>query len=440
MHALFVIAVLGAAGPVDRPCPVGAVVARDALQLAALLASDEREIWIAGLVVGDFVGARPSTSLGMNGVGTLGMNGAPLQTNGGLSLHGCEKAVLQGTGKGTVLKLHGDDVLVEDLTLQKSGIRTSFEDGALKLTGARAMVRRVRVRDTLYGIAFEQCHACRLEDAEISGRPELEENERGDAVKLWEAHGSEVRRIWVHGMRDVVVWYSRHVTLEDNRITGGRYGTHFMYAHDSTVRRSVLRGNTVGIFVMYSARVVAEDNELSGARGPAGMGIGFKESDSVTLKRNYIVSNTIGTYLDSTPHNPSMPVLFEGNVLALNGVALRTHSSEKGAKFQGNDFLSNDVLVEVDGNGDAQGVEFVGNHWESYAGYDLDGDGVGDVAFQQKQASRALSDSHSELKFFNGTAAFGLYDAVATALPYFASRLLFEDLRPAVRPHRKVPR
>ena len=459
MQGLIVIAMLFAAGPIDRACPEGATVARDARQLTALLTSDAKDIWIAGLVVGDFEAKRPSTVLGKNGTTSAATEGwTPLKMYGsdplgtpllinsstpvgaGLALHGCERAILQGTGKGTVLRLHGDDVLVEDLTLQKSGSRTSFEDGALKVTGERAMVRRITVRDTLYGIAFEQCRSCRLEDTEITGRPQLEENERGDAVKLWEAHGSEVRRIGVHGMRDVVVWYSRHVTLEDNRITGGRYGTHFMYAHDATVRRSVLRGNTVGIFVMYSARVLAEDNELSGARGPAGMGIGFKESDSVTLKRNSIVSNTTGTFLDSTPHNPSMPVLFEGNTFALNGVALRTHSSEKGAKFQGNDFLSNDVLVEVDGNGDARGVEFTGNHWGSYAGYDLDGDGVGDVAFQLKQASRSLSEARPELKFFDGTAAFGLYDAVSTALPYFASRLLFEDPRPAMRPNRKVPR
>ncbi len=416
MTALLVIAVLSAAGPVDRPCPEGAVVARSASQLSSLLQGELQDLWVAGVIVGDFEAKR------------------------GVALHGCEGAVLQGTGHGTVLKLLGDDVLVEDLTFEKSGVRTSFEDGALKVTGKRAMVRRVRVRDTLYGIAFEKCHDCRLEDAEISGRPELEENERGDAVKLWEAHGSQVRRVWVHGMRDLVVWYSRHVTLEDNRITGGRYGTHFMYAHDSIVRRSTLRGNTVGIFVMYSARVLVEDNELSGARGPAGMGIGFKESDAVTLRRNAIVSNTIGTYLDFTPRDPSQPVLFEGNTLALNGVALRTHSSERGAKFLQNDLLSNDVLVEVDGNGDARGVEFAGNYWATYAGYDLDGDGVGDVPYQLKRASSALSDAHPELKFFHGTAAFGLFDAVATALPYFASHVLLEDLRPVMHPHRELPR
>lgn len=416
MSAALLLFVVLAAGPVDRPCPGGGVVVHDEGELRAALAGDARDIWLSGRVTGDFESKRA------------------------IALHGCNRAVLEGSGRGTVLKLKGDDVLVEDVTFEKSGARTSFEDGALKISGERAVVRRVAVRDTLYGIAFEQCHSCLLEDSDITGRMGIEENQRGDGVKLWEAHGSSVRRVKVHDVRDVVVWYSRHVTLEDNVITGGRYGTHFMYAHDSTVRRSVMRNNTVGIFVMYSARVLAEDNELSGARGPAGMGIGFKEADAVTLKRNAIIANTTGTYLDNTPRDPKQPVLFEGNVLALNTVALRTHSSERGAAFLKNDFISNDALVEVDGRGDALGVEFTGNHWDTYAGYDLNGDGVGDVAFQVKRASSVLADAHPDLKWFHGTAAFGLYDAVASALPYFTTTLLLEDKQPQVHPHRELPR
>src|SRR5690606_8156416 len=151
------------------------------------------------------------------------------------------------------LKLTGDDILVEDLSLERSGARVSAEDGALKVSGRRAVVRRVAVRDALYGIAFEQCQQCALEDSSVQGRAGIEENQRGDGIKLWEAHGSRVVRNSVRGVRDVVVWYSRQVTLEDNRIVDGRYGTHFMYAHGASVRRSTLRGNTVGIFVMYSA-------------------------------------------------------------------------------------------------------------------------------------------------------------------------------------------
>src|SRR6187551_2297396 len=131
-------------------CPAGAAVARDAAHLEALLQGEEKDLWVAGHIVGDFSAKR------------------------GLSLHGCEDAVISGTGKVTVLQLRGDDVLVEDLTLQNSGIRTSFEDGALKVSGKRVIVRRVKVRDTLDGIAVEQCHDCRLEDAEIIGRAGIE--------------------------------------------------------------------------------------------------------------------------------------------------------------------------------------------------------------------------------------------------------------------------
>ncbi len=110
------------------------------------------------------------------------------------------------------------------------------------------------------------------------------------------------------------------------------------------------------------------------------------------------------------------------------------------ARFTRNDFLDNDVLVEVDGNGDARGIDFEHNHWVDYAGYDLDRDGVGDVPFQVKRLSSTLTDAHPELRWFQGTAALGLYSAVAQALPYFGSTVLLEDARPAVRPFRGVPR
>ncbi|HET9450822.1 MAG TPA: NosD domain-containing protein, partial [Aggregicoccus sp.] len=207
-----------------------------------------------------------------------------------------------------------------------------------------------------------------------------------------------------------------------------------------TVRRSVLRDNVVGIFVMYSARVLAQDNVLAGARGPAGMGIGFKESDAVTLERNRIVANSAGIYLDYTPRNPDLPVRFEDNTFALNGVALRMHGTERGAAFLRNDFLDNGSLLEVDGNSDAREVLFQGNHWSVYAGYDLDGDGTGDVAYVLKQASSDLGQNRPQLKFFHGTAAMGLYDAISQAMPFFGTRVMLEDARPAMRPHHEVPR
>ncbi len=410
-----------ALGPLNSECPATATsVATDADQLTKALASGQTEVWVSGQIVGDFESLRPGTQA--------------------VRLMGCKGATILGSGKGTVLRLSGDDLLVQDIAVSGTGSRVSAEDGAIKVSGKRAVIRRVAVTDALYGIAMERCERCTLEDSTIGGRASIEPNQRGDGVKLWEAHHATVRRNRVVGVRDVVVWYSRFATLEENEIRDGRYGTHFMYAHDSVVRDSRMVNNIVGIFFMYAARVRAENNDLAGASGAAGMGIGFKECDAVMLINNRIVANTSGVYLDFTPRDPRQAVVFEGNLFALNNIAIRTHSSERGAVFRRNDFHENDVLIEVDGNGDALQVVFENNYWAAYAGYDLNRDGTGDVAFQVKRPTSDLRDAYPVLRFFHGTAAMRLYDASAGALPFFVSKLVMQDPSPAMRPFAEVPR
>jgi len=150
----------------------------------------------------------------------------------------------------------------------------------------------------------------------------------------------------------------------------------------------------------------------------------------VTLVGNHLVANTTGAYLDQTPRKPGSTLLLEGNVLALNDVGLRLHGSEKGARVAGNDFHENAVTVQVDGGGSATGVAFDGNHFSDYEGYDLDGDGHGDVAYQQKLLSGELTDQHPALRFFHATAAMGMIDAIAHAVPVLSAKVLMSDARP----------
>lgn len=346
-----------------------------------------------------------------------------------LAIHGTKVAVLEGSGTGTVVTVQANDVSIEDVVVRRSGKRHTAEDAAIKATGERIRVAGVRVEDTLFGISLEACRDCTVERVHVVGSGDDTEL-RGDAIKLWEAHGSTVRGCTVDRSRDVVVWYTRHATLEDNVVTRSRYGTHFMYAHDAVVRSSKFEGNIVGVFVMYSMRLTAEGNVLAGARGAAGVGLGFKDSDAVTVRGNWMVANTTGTYLDNTPRTPSEAVTFERNVLALNDVGIRLHSAEKGLHLVGNDIRNNASVIEVDGGGDALSVDVRGNHFSDYEGYDLDRNGIGDVAYEVKALSSELTESHPALKFFRGTPAMGLIDAVAHAVPVLSSRRLLVDPEP----------
>jgi nitrous oxidase accessory protein len=399
-------------GPRDVPESATATPAAsfDALQALVADPNGPREIeLVAGVHVGDLVIKRPVAVRGRRG------------------------AVLEGTGHGTVVAITASDVAVENVVIRKSGRRHTSEDSGVKAKGDRVRIADVSIEDALFGIDFAECHDCAIERSHVVGTdddPEL----RGDGIKLWESHGTHVTGCLVERARDVVVWYTRHATLEGNVVRGSRYGTHFMYAHDAVLRKSRFEDDVVGVFVMYSQRLTIEDNVLAGARGAAGVGLGFKDSDAITLRRNWLVANTTGTYLDNTPRTAEEPVVFEANVVALNDVAVRLHMSQTGVHVVGNDFRDNAAVIEVDGQGDALGADFRGNHYSDYAGYDLDGDGVGDVAYEVKTLSSELTESHPTLKLFTGTAALGVIDAVAHAVPVLSAKKLLRDPSPRVAP------
>jgi nitrous oxidase accessory protein len=349
-----------------------------------------------------------------------------------LALYGGRGTVIEGTGTGSVVTIRTSDVVVEDVTVRHSGHRHTTEDAGIKATGSHIRIAHVDVADTLFGISFEECKFCEIQAAHVVGYEE-ETELRGDGIKLWESNDSSVRDCVVEHARDLVVWYTKRASLEGNTVRGGRYGTHFMYAHDAVVRNSRLEGNVVGIFVMYSKRLTLDGNVLAGARGAAGMGLGFKDSDSITARGNWIVANTTGTYLDNTPRTREDAVTFDGNMLALNDVAVRLHSADAGLVFRGNDFRQNAWLIEVDGGGTALSVAFRGNHYSDYEGYDLDRDGVGDVAYEVKLLSGDLTERRPVLKYFRGTAAMGLVDAVAHAIPVLAANKLLSDGAPLMQ-------
>lgn len=402
------------AGPFEQAAPAGAVVAHDEAELRSLVLDPRGpgEVWLEGRTYRtDLALSRP------------------------IALHGNGHTVIEGSGTGTVISVTADRVLLDDLTVRHSGHHFTTEDAGIKAKGDAVRLTHVAVDDVLFGVDLAECPNCIIEHTRVTG-PSGDRELRGDGIKLWQSHDAIVRSCIVEYGRDLVVWYSRHALLEDNIVRHGRYGTHFMYSHDAVVRRSRLEGNVVGIFVMYSARLLAEHNVLAGARGPAGMGIGFKESDGVAVDDNWIVANTTGIYLDRTPLMPTHPVTFSRNVLALNDVALRFLSSEQGLTFSDNDVHNNVTVVQVDGGGDAMGTTFAGNHWTDYEGYDLDGDGTGDVPFELKQLSSELTDAHPSVRFFVGTGALQLFDSIARAVPVLSSHKVLVDRTPSMAPRR----
>lgn len=362
-----------------------------------------------------------------------GIHRGPLRIDRRVTLVGEPGAELRGNGRGTVLHVAAAGAAVRDLAIRSGGGDATRGDAGVLVTADGVRLESLDIADVLVGVDFRGAAGCELRDSTIRGREEPGLGLRGDGIRLWEADGNTVEGNTLTGVRDLVVWYSERNRIVGNRVSGSRYGTHFMHADESVVRDNVYDDVVVGIFVMYSTGLVLSGNEVRHANGAAGVGLGFKDSDDVLATDNRLVDNTTGIYVDATPHRIDGAARFEDNVIAYNDTGVRFHGAQSGARFQGNDFHENARAVAVDGRADTSGVAFEGNRWSDYAGYDLAGDGVGDVPYELRAASVTLLATNPSVGFFHGTLAAGLLDLFAAAFPMFAPPPIARDPRPVAR-------
>lgn len=181
---------------------------------------------------------------------------------------------------------------------------------------------------------------------------------------------------------------------------------------------------------MYSRDVLLQGNAVLASHGAASMGFGLKESGNITVRGNLLAHNATGIFLDNSPLNPGDRNLIEGNVFRLSETAVGFLSSQKDNVFRRNSFRDNTTQVRVDGGGDAMGVTWEENDWDDYAGFDLDGDGYGDIPHELSDLADALEARHSELGFLRGTPALALVSVAGHVAPLFAPKPVLRDSRP----------
>ena len=357
----------------------------------------------------------------------------PIVIDRPLRLWGPATAVLRAN-EGSTMRVRGSGVTLQGFTIAGSGQRFDLMNGGVHLEGEQHVVDGVTVRETLFGILAERCKRATIVNNTVIGTGLPAMGLRGDAIRLWETTDSDVRGNVVTGARDVVVWYSSRNRLVNNTVTGSRYGTHFMYSHENVVEDSRYVGNEVGVFVMYSHDVALRRNLLAKCGGAAGIGIGLKEAGNLLVEDNWLLANTTGIYVDHSPLDPAHHNHYLRNVVRFAETAVSLHASVVRSEFADNEFRDNGACVKVGGQGDALGCTFAGNYYDTYRGYDFNGDGRGDVPFEFRRLSTQLEGRYPELALLHGAPAMSMVDLVGEVMPLFTPRRLMRDETPRLRP------
>lgn len=365
-----------------------------------------------------------------------GLHRGPVVVEHAVTLVGIGDPVIDGGGDGTVVTFKTGGGRIAGFTIRASGTRNDREDAGVQAFGP-VVVEHNRLEDVLFGIDVQIGPGSVVAGNTIVGR-EIDIARKGDAIRMWESHDARVEGNRVIDARDVVIWYSERVTVRDNHVSGSRYGLHFMYSSGSHVTGNRLERNAVGAYAMYSADIVYARNVLAGNHGPSGYGIALKDTDNIRIADNVIAGNRTGLYFDNSPGKPDAYNHLQDNVIAFNDIGAAFMPSVKRNIFDANSFIENTQQVAVLAGGAFDGNDWTpggkGNYWSSYAGYDADGDGLGDLPYREVSLFGDLLERHADLRLFSMSPAQSALDLAARAFPVFRPPPTLTDTAPRMAP------
>jgi nitrous oxidase accessory protein len=357
-----------------------------------------------------------------------GVHRGPLRVAKPVRLVGAEGPIIDGGGRGTVVRLEAPGATLRGFTIRSSGILLEREDVGVLGAASDLVIEDNRVEDVLFGIYLRQAPRSVIRRNQLRGK-DLPLPRRGDLIRLWYSNDVTLEANTTRGGRDAVLWYSNHLAIRDNRLSGGRYGLHFMYCDDATVAGNQLHDNLVGAFLMYSRRLQLRENWIASNRGASGYGIGLKDMESVDIAGNVLAGNKVGIFLEHATGQ------FTHNLLADNDKGMVIYPSATGNRFEGNSFLENREQVVIEGFADTMTTNrWQGNYWSDYRGYDADGDGQGDRAYRPARLFERLADRQPALRMFGDGPSAQAIDFAARVFPVFEPKPKFVDESPRMRP------
>jgi nitrous oxidase accessory protein len=366
-----------------------------------------------------------------------GTYAGPLLVDRPLTLLGHDWPVIDGGGQGTVVTISAPGVRIEGFVVRNSGSSHDREDSGIRVRAPRAAIVSNQVLDTLFGIYLEDSPDSLVERNVVVGK-ELPEPARGDGLKIWHSPRARLIENELRDIRDVLVWYSDDTVLQGNHVYRARYGLHFMYSERSLVESNIVESNSVGIYLMYGAQQTVRLNVLRANRGSSGYGLAIKETDGVVAEQNLIHRNRVGIYIDNSPLSPEIENRVTGNWVSYNDTGLLLTPATRRNRIAGNTFLENIQTVAVSGGGHPADLKWTengrGNFWSDYVGYDADGDGIGDLPYQDEPLFESMSTRQPLLQFFRFSLAATAVDLAARAVPLFRPEPRVTDPAPLVAP------
>lgn len=336
--------------------------------------------------------------------------------------------VVDAEFKSGLFHIRANDVRIEGLIIKNSAMSFVKEYAGVKIDSSKnCVIKGNKILYNYFAVYIAFSTDIRIEDNEIVGRQSKSESTSGNGVHLWYSKNITIFNNKISKQRDgIYLEFSENSTIENNISENNlRYGLHFMFSHRCVYKGNTFRRNTGGVAVMYTKYVHMYHNKFENNWGPASYGLLLKDINDSEIMYNTFHENSIAIYLEN-----SMRVKLKKNNIIDNGWALKLRSNSMDNDFTANNFIDN--TFDVSSSSRHNYNTFRKNYWSKYTGYDLNHDGFGDVPYKPVGLFSAIVENNSPAMILLRSLFIQILEVAEKVVPDLTPVKL-EDVQPLMR-------
>lgn len=316
-----------------------------------------------------------------------------------VTLVGEPGAVIDGNGVNDGLRIKAPDVVVRNLRIVNWGSDLTDQNAGIYVEGSGngVLIENNHLKGDGFGIWLERVQAGHVISNQVEGNPLLRAADRGNGIHLSLVRNVEVRDNDIGYTRDGLYNISsQNNRLLNNRMHDLRFGIHYMYSHSNEVignqtwrnrtgyalmssRGLKIIGNTstndgnYGILMNFITYSEIRDNRVERIRSQSRLNLGNGEAIEGAEGKALFVYNSAYNRI-------------HGNLFADSDLGIHLTAGSEGNTVFENAFVGNRTQVKYVATrkqewSDSEGSHR-GNYWSDYLGWDMNGDGLGDVAHE----------------------------------------------------------
>jgi nitrous oxidase accessory protein len=326
--------------------------------------------------------------------------------------------------RGYMIGIKADGVLIEGVVLKHKKSKGKRTLGIVVERSRNVVLRDLKIIGTSIGVKAVESEGLVIENSYIEGEKELEVNRRGNCIDLTGSHRAVIRNNTLRFCKDGIYMEVSHEGLvENNRIEDSRYSIHTMWVDRGVWRKNFVRNNLLGLAIMYTKRAVIEEN-LS--VGNTTHGILLIQAERSRIRNNVVIGNSCGIYFFGSYKND-----LTGNLVMNHLIGVWTLAASEKNRIEGNSFINNGIQVRFVST--KREEVWRGNYWSDYIGWDMDGDGVGDIPYETGSYVDMILWKYPLSKFLFTSPALQTITFIERQFPVFeASKVV--DPEPLMRP------